>query len=186
MIEFFSLQTLLALILGAIYGVLFGSIPGLSATLAVALFVPIAFYLESTVAISAIIAISAVAIFAGDISSVVARIPGTSASAAYIEEVIRVSRQRGPLRALGLCALASAVGGAIGTLLLAFGATGLAAVARQFASEEFFWVAVLGLTAGIFAAKGTPVKALLALRWHRFAQQENAFATITSRGGRHS
>ncbi len=95
MIEFFSLQTLLALILGAIYGVLFGSIPGLSATLAVALFVPIAFYLESTVAISAIIAISAVAICAGDISSVVARIPGTPASAAYIEEVIRVSRQRG-------------------------------------------------------------------------------------------
>lgn len=163
MTEFFSLQTLLALVLGAVYGVLFGAIPGLSATLAVALFVPIAFYLESTVAISAIIAISAVAIFAGDISSVVARIPGTPASAAYIEELIRVTRQRGPLRALGLCALASAVGGAIGTLLLAFGATGLATIARQFASEEFFWVAVLGLTAGIFAAKGPPVKALLAL-----------------------
>ena len=159
----FSWEGLLALFLGGLYGSLFGAIPGLTATLAVALFVPIAFFLDPLVALPAIVAISSVAIYAGDVGSAVARIPGTPASAAYVEELFDLSRRRGPIYSLGISAMGSAVGGVIGTILLIFSATGLAALAAQFSSFEYFWIAVLGLTAGVFASGGSPLKGLASL-----------------------
>jgi len=158
-----SWEGLLALLLGGLYGSLFGAIPGLTATLAVALFIPMAFFLDPLIALPAIIAIASVAIFAGDVGSAVARIPGTPASAAYVEELYAVAREKGTLYGLGLSAMGSAVGGLIGTLLLIFGATGIAALATQFSSFEYFWVAVLGLTAGVFASGGSPLKGCASL-----------------------
>lgn len=161
--ELFSWEGLLALLLGGLYGCFFGAIPGLTATLAVALFIPIAFFLDPLVALPAIIAISSVAIFAGDVGSAVARIPGTPASAAYAEELYSLARTKGPVYGLGLSAVGSAVGGLIGTVLLIFSATGIAAVAARFSSFEYFWIAVLGLTAGVFASGGSSLKALVSL-----------------------
>jgi TctA family transporter len=161
--ELFSWEGLLALVVGAFYGAVFGSIPGLTATLAVALFIPIAFFLDPVIALPAIIAISAVAIYAGDVGSAVVRIPGTPASAAYVQEMFRLSRQRGPLYALGISAMGSAVGGIIGTTFLIFGASGLAEIAKNFSSFEYFWIAVLGLTAGVFSSGGSPLKAFISL-----------------------
>ncbi len=161
--ELFSWQGLAALLLGGLYGAVFGAIPGLTATLAVALFIPIAFFLDPIIALPAIIAISSVAIFAGDVGSALARIPGTPASAAYVEELYDISRRRGPVYGLGVSAMGSSVGGLIGTVLLIFSATGLAALAAKFASFEYFWIAVLGLTAGVFASGGAPLKGLVSL-----------------------
>ena len=158
--EAFGWKWLLAVVLGCLYGSLFGAIPGLTATLAVALFIPIAFFLDPIIALPAIIAISSVAIYAGDVGSCIARIPGTPASAAYLEEMFSISRSKGPMYGLGLSGIGSAVGGIIGTGLLVFGATAIAALAKQFSSFEYFWVAVLGLTAGVFASSGSSLKAL--------------------------
>ncbi|MDZ4698131.1 MAG: tripartite tricarboxylate transporter permease [Rhodothermales bacterium] len=169
---FFSWQGILALFLGGLYGALFGAIPGLTATLAVALFIPIAFFLDPMIALPAIIAISSVAIYAGDVGSAIARIPGTPASAAYVDELYTLARRNGALFGLGLSAMGSAVGGVIGTLLLIFFATSIAAVARTFSSFEYFWIAVLGLTAGIFASGGRPIKGAVSLLLGLF------FATI--------
>jgi TctA family transporter len=158
-----SWQSLLALTLGSCYGALFGAIPGLTATLAVALFIPIAFFLDPVLALPAIIGISSTAIFAGDVGSIVAKIPGTPASAAYVEELNALGKKQGPIYALGICAMGSAVGGIIGTGLLIVSATFLARVAKNFSSFEYFWIAILGLTAGIFAAGRTPLKGLVSL-----------------------
>lgn len=163
MSSIFSWEALLALIIGGLYGSIFGAIPGLTATLAVALFIPVAFFLDPMVALPAIIAISSVAIYAGDVGSTVAKIPGTPASAAYLEELYSLSRKKGAIYSLGLSAMGSAVGGIIGTLLLVVSASGIAAIARQFSSFEYFWIAVLGLTAGIFASGGSPLKSFVSL-----------------------
>jgi putative tricarboxylic transport membrane protein len=161
--ELFTWPAMLALVGGGLYGAIFGSIPGLTATLAVALFIPIAFFLDPVLALPAIIAITAVAIYAGDVGSVVAKIPGTPASAAYVEELYAISRRRGAKYGLGISAMGSMVGGLIGTVLLIFAATSLAAVAKNFSSFEYFWIAILGLTAGIFASSGSSLKALVSL-----------------------
>jgi TctA family transporter len=161
--DFFTWEGLLALFLGGLYGSVFGAIPGLTATLAVALFIPIAFFLDPVVALPAIIAISSVAIYAGDVGSTVARIPGTPASAAYLEELYQTAKRKGAIYGLGISAMGSAIGGIIGTLLLVFGATSIAAIAKQFSSFEYFWIAILGLAAGIFAAGNAPIKAFASL-----------------------
>ena len=160
---FLSVESVLAMLVGALYGALFGAIPGLTATLAVALFIPLAFFLDPALALPAIIAIASVAIYAGDVGSAVARIPGTPASAAYVEELYTLCQGRGPAYALGISAMGSAVGGILGTAVLVAGATGIASVAAQFSSYEYFWVAVLGLAAGVFASGQRPIKPLVSL-----------------------
>ena len=159
----FSWEGIIALLLGGLYGSLFGAIPGLTATLAVALFIPIAFFLDPIIALPAIIAISSVAIYAGDVGSSIARIPGTPASAAYADELYTLSRKKGPIYSLGISAMGSAVGGIIGTALLIFSSTSIARLAKQFSSFEYFWIAILGLTAGIFATGRAPVKGFISL-----------------------
>lgn len=168
MSQFFTFEAILALLLGGLYGSLFGAIPGLTATLAVALFIPIAFFLDPIIALPAIIAISSVAIYAGDVGSTVARIPGTPASAAYLEELYNTARKKGAMYGLGLSAMGSAVGGIIGTLLLIFGATAIASIAKQFSSFEYFWIAILGLAAGVFASGGSSIKAAASLLFGLF------------------
>lgn len=163
MSDIFSVQGILALLLGGLYGSIFGAIPGLTATLAVALFIPIAFFLDPAIALPAIIAISSVAIYAGDVGSTVARIPGTPASAAYFNQLFGLSRRKGPMYSLGISALGSAVGGVIGAVLLMVSASLIVQLAKQFSSFEYFWIAILGLCAGVFASGGSTVKSLISL-----------------------
>ncbi|MCS6868134.1 tripartite tricarboxylate transporter permease, partial [Thermus sp.] len=82
-----SPEILLAMFLGGLYGAVFGALPGLTATLALSLFIPFALFLPPEVSLAAIVSLCATAIFAGDIGAVMARIPGTPASAAYTEEI---------------------------------------------------------------------------------------------------
>src|ERR671927_1450405 len=74
-------EVVIAILLSSIYGLVVGSLPGLSATMATALLVPVTFYLSPIAAIATIIAASAMAIFSGDIPGALLRIPGTPASA---------------------------------------------------------------------------------------------------------
>ena len=114
------LQTdvLLAILLASIYGLVVGSLPGLSATMATALLVPVTFYLSPIAAIATIIAASAMAIFSGDIPGALLRIPGTPASAAYTDEAYAMTRKGQPELALGIGLWFSALGGIAGTLSL--------------------------------------------------------------------
>src|SRR5690625_6609007 len=64
----------------------------MTATLAAALLVPFTFFLDPVPAIAAIITMSAMTIFAGDIPSALLRIPGTPSSAAYTEDAYALTR----------------------------------------------------------------------------------------------
>jgi len=149
--SFLSFETFVAMMLGALYGALFGSLPGLTATLAISLFIPIAIFLEPSVAFSAIIGITATAIFAGDIGATAMRIPGTPTSAAYADEIHQIGKERSPAYALGISALSSALGSLIGVIILIGGSLGLAQIAKQFSSFEYFWLVLLGIVSGVFA-----------------------------------
>ena len=73
----------LGVILGsAVFGLFVGAVPGLTATMATALLVPVTFFMEPVPAIASIVTATAMAIFAGDIPSCLLRMPGTPASAA--------------------------------------------------------------------------------------------------------
>src|SRR5207237_3596443 len=70
----------------AVFGLFVGAVPGLTATMATALLVPVTFFMPPVPAIASIVTATAMAIFAGDIPSCFLRMPGTPASAAYTDE----------------------------------------------------------------------------------------------------
>ena len=154
---------LLVVLASAVYGLFIGAIPGLSATLATALLVPFVFFLDPLPAIAAVITMSAMAIFAGDLPSALVRMPGTPASAAYTEDAYLQTRAGHGARALGVALLGSVIGGVVGAIVLIVAAPALAEFALNFTSYEYFWVAVLGLTASVIISQGSQVKGAVSL-----------------------
>ena len=147
----------------AAFGLFVGSIPGLSATMAVALLVPVTFFLPPLPAVGCMVTATAMAIFAGDVPGALLRIPGTPASAAYCDEAYAMTRKGQVETVLGAGLVFSAIGGLFGTLVLVTAAPWLASIALRFSSYEYFWLVVLGLTAAVFVSPGRPVKGLVSL-----------------------
>ncbi len=149
--------------LAAVFGLFVGAIPGLTATMAIALLVPLTFFMDPIPAVGAMITCSAMAIFAGDIPGTLLRIPGTPASAAYANEAFKMTQKGEAERALGANLLFSAFGGLFGTIVLMFTAPWLAEIALKFSSFEYFWLALLGLTCATFIGASAPTKGLISL-----------------------
>jgi len=138
-------KVLLVIILSAVYGLFVGAIPGLTATMATALLIPLTFYMDPVPAIAAIVTTTAMAITAGDIPGALLRIPGTPASAAYVDEAYAMTMKGKADLALGICLTFAAVGGMTGAIVLLISGPLLASVSLNFSSFEFFWLALLGL-----------------------------------------
>src|ERR687894_262506 len=126
-------DVLIAILAASVYGLVVGSLPGLSATMATALLVPVTFYLSPIAAVATIISASAMAIFSGDIPGCLLRIPGTPASAAYTDEAYALTRKGQPELAL------------------------------NFSTYEYFWLALLGLMCATLVARSSPVKAIASM-----------------------
>ena len=158
-----SPTVLLAMLFAGMFGMFVGAVPGLTATMATALLVPITFFLPPVPAVAAIVTATAMAIFAGDIPGALLRIPGTPASAAYVDESYAMTRQGHGETALGIGLVFSCIGGLFGTAVLIVAAPALAEVAIQFSSFEYFWLVVLGLTCAVFITGDNPLKGLVTL-----------------------
>ena len=154
----------LGVILGsAAFGLFVGAVPGLTATMATALLVPVTFFMEPVPAIASIVTATAMAIFAGDIPSCLLRMPGTPASAAYTDEAYAMTRKGQGELALGAGLVFSVIGGLFGTAVLILAAPALAEVALRFSSFEYFWLVVLGLLCAVFIALANPLKGVVSL-----------------------
>lgn len=159
----FEPYTMMVMVLAAFYGLFVGSVPGLTATMATALLVPVTFFMPPIPAVAAMVTATAMAIFSGDIPGCLLRIPGTPASAAYTDEAYAMTRKGQAEKALGAGLVFSAVGGLFGTMVLILAAPALAEFALNFSSFEYFWLVLLGLTCAVFISTGSPVKGLVTL-----------------------
>ncbi|MBX9910210.1 MAG: tripartite tricarboxylate transporter permease [Beijerinckiaceae bacterium] len=154
----------LAVIMGsAVFGMFVGAMPGLTATMATALLVPVTFFMAPVPALGAIVTATAMAIFAGDIPAAMLRMPGTPASAAYADESYEMMKKGQLDLNMGVNLVFSVLGGIFGVLVLIVLAPALAEVAINFSSFEYFWLACLGLTCAVFIGTGDPLKGLLSL-----------------------
>lgn len=159
----FDPYVLAVILASSIFGLFVGAIPGLTATMAVALLVPVTFFMPPVPAIACMVSATAMAIFAGDVPGALLRMPGTPASAAYCDEAYLLTRKGQAELVLGAGVVFSAIGGLVGTLVLMTAAPALAEAALQFSSFEYFWLVLLGLTCAVFVAPGQPLKGLIAL-----------------------
>ncbi len=149
--------------LSAVFGIFVGAIPGLTATMATALMVPITFFMPPVPALGAIVTATAMAIFAGDIPGAMLRMPGTPASAAYVDESYAMARKGQLELNLGVNLVFSVAGGLVGVLVLVVAAPLLAEAAINFSSFEYFWLACLGLSCATMISTGHRVMALLSM-----------------------
>jgi putative tricarboxylic transport membrane protein len=147
----------------SLFGLFVGAVPGLTATMATALLVPVTFFMAPIPAIAAIVTATAMAIFSGDIPGCLLRMPGTPASAAYTDEAYAMTRKGQAELALGAGLVFSAVGGLFGTAVLMVSAPALAEFALKFSSFEYFWLVVMGLTCAVFISTDRPLKGLTTL-----------------------
>ncbi|MFB7146011.1 tripartite tricarboxylate transporter permease [Agrobacterium deltaense] len=161
--ELFSPYVLTVILGSALFGLFLGAVPGLTATMATALLVPVTFYMDPVPAVAAMVTASAMAMFAGDIPSALLRMPGTPASAAYTDDAYSLTKKGLAHVSLGICLLTSAIGGIFGALVLSVFAPPLAAIALKFSSFEYFWLCLLGLTTSAFIMEGSPIKGIISL-----------------------
>ena len=132
----FEPYVLLVIFCSALFGLFVGCIPGLTATMATALLVPMTFFMPPVPAVAAIVTATAMAIFSGDIPGALLRIPGTPASAAYADETYQLTLKGQAEIALGAGLVFSAIGGLFGTMVLIFFSPSLAEFALKFSSFE--------------------------------------------------
>ena len=159
----FEPKTVMVMIASSLFGLFVGAVPGLTATMATALLVPVTFFMPPIMAIAAIVTATAMAIFSGDIPGCLLRMPGTPASAAYCDEAYAMTRKGHAETALGAGLVFSAIGGLFGTAVLILSAPALAEFALKFSSFEYFWLVLLGLSCAIVITAEQPLKGVVSL-----------------------
>jgi putative tricarboxylic transport membrane protein len=150
------------LILGVMIGIAIGSLPGLTATMGVALILPITFKMESLTGILMLLGVYAGAMYGGSISAILLKTPGTPAAAATIFDGFAMSQRGEAGRALGISAISSFGGGLISVIMLILISPQLAKVALRFSAPEFFGLAVFGLSIIASISGKSMIKGLLA------------------------
>ncbi len=137
--------SILAAIIGVVLGIIFGAIPGLSATLGIALLLPATFFMPPDQGLIMLGGVYVGGIYGGSISAVLLAIPGTAASIITATEGNALARQgRAPL-ALGLSAASSGVGGLLSAFALLFLTPMLAELALKFGPAEYVALVIFSL-----------------------------------------
>ncbi len=154
-------QNLLYIVLGLAVGVFFGSLPGITATMGVAVMVPFSYYLSPNAALLLMSGVFCGAIYGGSVSAVLLGIPGTPASVPTSWEGYPMARRGQAGRALHLVTLASVFGGIASSIALMFGAPLLAEFALKFGAPETMMLAVFGMTVVCSLTSGNMVKGIL-------------------------
>ena len=138
-------MVILYMFIGVVAGISIGALPGLTATMGVALLLPMTFGMDAAQGILMLLGIYVGAIYGGSISAVLLHTPGTPASAATAIEGYKLTQKGEAGRALGVATLSSYIGGLVSVGCLVLISPQLAKLALQFSSAEFFLLAVFGL-----------------------------------------
>lgn len=142
----FSWGSLAAILLGLSSGILVGALPGLTATMAVAVLSPFTFFIEANLGIPFLIGVYKGAIYGGSIPAIMVNTPGTAAAAATSLDGNVLARQGQARRALEISLYASVIGDFLATIVLIFVAAPLTELALKFSSPEFTMLFLLSLT----------------------------------------
>lgn len=160
-VMFFTLQNIIALIGGTAFGLIFGAVPGLTATLAVALALPFTFYLSPITALVTLVGIYKGGVYAGSIPAVLIRTPGTPSAACTVLDGYPLAQKGQAGKALYMGLYASCIGDAFANITLILFTGYIAQFAMQFGPPEFFTLICVSLTVIAGVSGGSLIKGLL-------------------------
>lgn len=130
---------------GVLLGIIFGAIPGLTATFGIALLIPVTFLMAPEHGMIMLSGIYAGAIYGGSISAILLNIPGTPASIVSAWEGHAMARRGEAPLALGISAVGAGIGGIISAVALMFMTPTLARLALSFGAPEYVMLVVFSL-----------------------------------------
>lgn len=152
---------ILSIFAGVTAGLFAGAMPGLTATMALAVLLPFTFTLPPLHGLVALGAVYMGAIYGGSFAAILVNTPGTPSSIATAFEGYPMSKKGRALEALSIATVSSAVGGVAGSLFLLLLSPPLAKLSLRFGPAEYFWVAILGLTLIAGLSEGSAMKGFL-------------------------
>src|SRR5688572_25339994 len=155
-------KILLIVFSGTLIGIIVGALPGISGSTTTALLLPFTITMGPVPAIAFLGAIYCAANFGGSITAILVNSPGDPSASATAFDGYPMAAKGEAGRALGISAVASAIGGIFSVLVLIVAAPLLARVAYQFGPPEYFALAVFGLSMVAAIGGDSPVKNLLA------------------------
>lgn len=147
-------DVLFAIFIGTVSGIVIGGMPGLTATMAVALLIPITFSFTPLIGLAIMGGVYAGAMYGGSIPAILLSTPGTPAAAATALEGYPLAKQGKGGLALKVSVISSFVGGTFSVIVLLAIAPVLAEFALKFGPPEYFLLAIMGLTGVISVASG--------------------------------
>ena len=112
--------TIALVAVGVVVGIIFGSIPGLTATMAIVMFLPVTYAMQASEGISMLVALYIGGISGGLISAILLNIPGTPSSVATCFDGKPLADKGQATKALGVGVVFSFIGTIIGIAMLAF------------------------------------------------------------------
>lgn len=171
MIEYISMGLSIALtlpnlvlsVIGSAAGIVIGALPGLTATMGIALLVPVTFLMPPVSGLIMLSGIYCGAIYGGSISAILVNVPGTAASIATTFDGNKMTKNGEAKKALSTAVLASFVGGLLSSFSLLFLSPVLADFALRFGPPEYFCLALFGMTviSSLTTGGGSVLKGLI-------------------------
>lgn len=150
----------LYVLIGVALGVLFGSLPGFTATMGLAVLTPFTFWVQPDQAMAMLLGLLVSAIFSGGVPAILLNTPGTPASIAMTWDGHPLARQGRAGLALGLNAIGAFLGIFLSLVVLLLAALPLSRLALRFGPAEYFAVAVFGLSTIVGVSGGSMLKGL--------------------------
>ena len=150
------------ILLSSLVGVIIGALPGLTATMGVALMTTLTIKMPSNQALLVLICTYVGAIYGGSRSAILLNIPGTPASAASCLDGHALAKQGLAGRAMGIATSGSVLGTLIGMVFLALFTPILGNLALKFGAYEFFWLALFGVIIAGTLTGDDPLKGWIA------------------------
>ena len=150
-----------SLLAGTFGGIVIGAIPGLTATMAVALLIPVTFSMDPIAGLAMLGGVYSGGMYGGAISAILLSTPGTPAAAATAFDGYPLTRMGHGGMAISVATVASFTGGIISTFLLLLLAPILAKFALNFGPPEYFLLAIMGLASIITLTSGNLIKGII-------------------------
>ncbi|NSW78497.1 MAG: tripartite tricarboxylate transporter permease [Chthonomonadetes bacterium] len=144
--ELLTGNTLWLMLAGVVAGIVIGALPGLTATMGVALLVPFTFWLPTLPALMVLLGVYVGAMYGGAIPAVLIRTPGTPAAAATSLDGYPMAQAGRAGLAIGISCITGVIGGVFSTLVLMYASPQVARFALKFGPAEYFALAVFGLS----------------------------------------
>lgn len=154
--------TILFVIIGVVAGLLFGAMPGLTATLGVSVFLPIVYSQDVTTAIALLLALYVGGVSGGLVSAILINVPGTPASIATTFDGVPMAKKGEGAKALGVAIVFSFIGTVLSVLALVLIAPTLAKLAIKFGPYEYFAITVCSLMLVSGLAGKSMIKGIIA------------------------